>query len=106
MVNSYSQITVCSNGFLSPGITEQYSYMNWHIPGPLGPSPMIAPFWDDLMMGTGRVCYDYDSLEHRFIIQWSRMQNDFNSAEETFQVILYDSFTIQQSQVTTIFVSI
>jgi hypothetical protein len=89
---SYSQITVCSNGFLTPGITEQYSYMNWHIPGPLGPSPMIAPFWDDLQMGSGRVCYYYDSSEHRFVIQWSRLQNDFNSAEETFQVILYDSF--------------
>jgi hypothetical protein len=89
---SYSQLTVCSNGFLSPGITEQYSYMNWHIPGPLGPSPMIAPFWDDLKMGTGRVCYYYDSSEHRFIVQWSRLQNDFNNQEETFQAILYNAF--------------
>ena len=87
---NYSTITVCSNGWIAPGSTEQYSFMNWHIPGPLGPSPMIAPFWDDLKIGSGRVCYYNNSGQHYFIVEWSHLQNEYNSAEETFQVILYD----------------
>ncbi|HHE38935.1 MAG TPA: hypothetical protein ENL20_10240, partial [Candidatus Cloacimonetes bacterium] len=87
---TYNNITVCSNGWIAPGTTEQYSFMNWHIPGPLGPSPMIAPFWDDLKIGSGNVCYYYNSGSHYFIVEWSHLQNEYNSAEETFQLILYD----------------
>ncbi len=87
---NYSSITVCSNGWIAPGITEQYSFMNWPLPGPLGPSPMIAPFWDDLKIVGGCVCYYYDISMHYFIVEWSHLQNDYNNAEETFQVIIYD----------------
>ena len=86
----YDQITVCTNGWISPGITEQYSFMNWHVPGPGGPSPMIAPLWDDLKTGGGHVCYFYDPVENYFVVEWSELQNDYNNNEETFQVILYD----------------
>ena len=88
--NTYSEITICSNGWIAPGQTEQYSFMNWHIPGPLGPSPMIAPFWDDLKTGNGNICYYENYQSHYFVIEWSHLQNEFNNAEETFQVILYD----------------
>ncbi len=87
---NYSSITVCSNGWISPGITEQYSFMNWPVPGPLGPSPMIAPFWDDLKTGSGHVCYYHDTNINAFIIEWSHLQNDYNNAEETFQVLIFD----------------
>jgi hypothetical protein len=89
--NNYTTITVCSNGWLTPDETEIRSFMNWHIPGPLGPSPIIAPFWDDLKMSNGHVCYFYDELLHYFIVEWSHLQNDYNNDEETFQVILYNS---------------
>ncbi|MBN1326410.1 MAG: choice-of-anchor D domain-containing protein, partial [Candidatus Cloacimonetes bacterium] len=87
----YDVITVCSNGWMSPGATDNYEFMNWHIPGPLGPSPMIAPFWDDLSIGSGNVCYYYDPGLHYFIVEWSRLGNNFNTSyKETFQVIIYD----------------
>ncbi|MBC8526731.1 MAG: choice-of-anchor D domain-containing protein, partial [Candidatus Cloacimonetes bacterium] len=88
---NYTTLTVCSNGWLTPGETEIRSFMNWHIPGPLGPSPIIAPFWDDLKIGNGNVCYYYDEVLHYFIIEWSHLQNDYDNSEETFQVILFDS---------------
>jgi len=88
--NRYSTITVCSNGWIAPGVTEQYAFMNSPLPGPQGPSPMIAAFWDDLRTGGGHVCYYYNSSSHYFIIEWSHLQNDYGSSEETFQVILYD----------------
>ena len=89
--DNYSDLTVCSNGWISPGITDNNSFMNWQIPGPLGPSPLIAPFWDDLIIGDGQVCYFFDDVFHYFVIEWSRLYNEYNNSEETFQVILYDA---------------
>jgi hypothetical protein len=87
----YSDITICSNGFIAPGGSEQYCYMNWHIPGPAGPNPMIAPFWDDLQMGSGDVFYYYNNTNNYFVVEWSHLKNEYNnSSEETFQVIIYD----------------
>ena len=87
---SYSEITVCSNGWIVPGITEDFSFMNWNIPGPGGPAPIIAVFWDDLKMSWGNVCYYYDEPQHRFIVEWSHLTNDYADDTETFQAILYD----------------
>ena len=86
----YNTVTICSNGWLAPGSTEINSFMNWEIPGPLGPSPIIAPFWDDLMTNTGDVYYHYNSAQHYFVVEWSHLSNEYNGDEETFQVIIYD----------------
>ena len=85
----YNSMTVCSNGWIAPGNTDNTSFMNWQIPGPQGPQPMIAAFWDDLK--TGMVYYYYDSAQHLFIIEWDNMQNQHVPAEETFQIIIYDT---------------
>jgi len=87
----YEDLTVCTNGWIAPGGTDNFEFMNWHIPGLQGPSPMIAPFWDDLKTGNGNICYYYDEGNDRFLIEWSHMQNEYNNDQETFQVILYDS---------------
>ena len=87
----YIEISVCSNGFISPGVTEDFDFMNRALPGPLGPSPIIAPFWDDLVMSSGKVCYYFDSALNYFVVEWSRVKNEYNgSSLETFEVILYD----------------
>ncbi|MDP8204631.1 MAG: FlgD immunoglobulin-like domain containing protein, partial [Candidatus Tenebribacter mawsonii] len=87
----YDSATVCSNGWIAPGGSTQASFMNSPIPGPQGPSPMIAPFWDDLKTASGDVYWYYDSSLHTLIIEWDHVQNDEDSNEETFQVILYDA---------------
>ncbi|MDN5354610.1 MAG: hypothetical protein PWQ09_1366 [Candidatus Cloacimonadota bacterium] len=86
----YDTISVCSNGWLSPGHTEQASFMNWQIPGPLGPSPMIAVFWDDLKTATGDIWYYYDEAMNYFIVEWSNLRSDYDNANQTFQAIIYD----------------
>ncbi len=88
----YDSITICSNGWLALGETEQATFRNWRLPGPLGPSPMIAPFWDDLIKGTnGKVFIAHNQAEHYFIVSWNEWRNNYNpSYEETFQVLLYD----------------
>ena len=58
----------------------------------MGPSPMIAPFWDDLATHSGGGIYTwYDRNNHCFVIEWYNLKNGSNgSSLETFQVILYD----------------
>ncbi len=93
---SYNYITVCSNGWLAMGAqVDQVNYRNYPIPTAIGPSAMIAPFWDDLRVNTSgtarRVYYQHDSVNHRYIIEWYQvLQVGPGSPLETFQVILYD----------------
>ena len=86
----YSQVSVCSNGWFSFGATEQVTFRNWRMPGPLGPEAQIAVFWDDLRMANGDVFYKNDTANHRYIIEWSRVQNMAASTQETFQAIIYN----------------
>ncbi len=88
----YQEITVCSNGFITFGHTENHEFRNYRIPGPMGPSPLIAAFWDDLATGPdSRVCTWFDAENHTFIIEWYQMLNGYlNDYLETFQIILYD----------------
>ncbi len=88
----YNRISICSNGWISGGETEQITFRNYRLPGPLGPHPMVAAFWDDLEMGySSDVVTYYDPWQHIYIIEWSRMDNMYNGADETFQIILYDA---------------
>jgi hypothetical protein len=95
----YDQITVCSNGFIAMGVTENGVFRNFRLPGAMGPSPMIAPFWDDLATHSGSGIYTmFDRSNHSFIIEWYNMYNGKNgSSPETFQVILYDQATYNTS---------
>jgi Peptidase family C25/Propeptide_C25/FlgD Ig-like domain len=86
----YDELTVCSNGFIAPGDHDGANFMNHPLPGPAGPSPMIAIFWDDLNVNSGNVCYYFDDTEHIFIVEWSDCNNGDTGSTETFQVILYD----------------
>lgn len=88
----YDQITVCSNGFIALGITGNAEFRNFRLPGAMGPSPMIAAFWDDLATHSGSsISYWFDRANRRFIVEWYNMLNGYNgSSVETFQVMLYD----------------
>ncbi|MCF7911108.1 MAG: T9SS type A sorting domain-containing protein [Candidatus Cloacimonetes bacterium] len=86
----YDMFTVATAGWISPGGTEVKSFMNWTVPGPHGPSPIIAAFWDDLINSGGHVYTYYDAAQHYYVIEWDYMHNEATSSEETFQMILYD----------------
>jgi len=89
-----NSLTVCSNGWIATNANESYSdFRNYRIPSIVGPPGMIAPFWDDLVTDPGRVYAYNDAANHRFIIQWSRMECGYgwgSHPQETFQVILFD----------------
>jgi hypothetical protein len=87
----FTQTTICSNGWISMGSTYLTNWNNWYIPGAGAPPYLIAPMWDDLYQtGTNQVYQWYDSQQHRYIVQWSRMRNINGGGDENFEVILYD----------------
>lgn len=86
----YDRLTICSNGWVSPGTGYNTSFMNWSIPGPGGPSPIIAVFWDDLKTNYGNVCTYYDASGGYYVVEWSGLRNAYSNSTETFQVIIYD----------------
>jgi hypothetical protein len=88
----YSQITVCVNGFIALGVTANADFRNYRLPGALGANPMIAAFWDDLIIIQDAGVYKYYNPEnHTFVIQYHKMRNGYDrSSEETFEVIFYD----------------
>jgi hypothetical protein len=88
----YDQITVCSNGFIALGITGNAEFRNFRLPGAMGPSPMIAAFWDDLATHSGSsISYWFDRANRRFIVEWYNLRNGKDgTSPETFQVMLYD----------------
>ncbi len=88
---NFSEITICSNGWIAMGRTRLTHYRNWHIPGGDAPPRMIAPMWDNLYQtGTNRVYRWYDGDNHRYVVQWSRVRNDYGGTTQNFEVILYD----------------
>ncbi len=87
---NYNQISISSNGYIVLGSYYTFEWMNWPIPGPFVPSPIIAPFWDDLIIDEGNVYFWYNEAEHYFVVEWSRLQNRYDGSPETFQAILYD----------------
>ncbi len=88
----YGQITVSTNGFIAMGVTENADFRNYRLPGPMGAAPMIAAFWDDLIIINDAGVYKYHNTEdHVFIIQYHKLRNGYNrTSEETFQVIFYN----------------
>ena len=88
----YTQITVCVNGFIAMGASANGEFRNYRLPGAMGPSPMIAPFWDDLILINDAGIYKwYNAAEHYFVVSYNKMRNGYNrTSEETFQVIFYD----------------
>ncbi|NQV49334.1 MAG: T9SS type A sorting domain-containing protein [Candidatus Marinimicrobia bacterium] len=87
----YDQISICSNGYIALGESAVALFRNYPVPGPLGPNPMIAAFWDDLVMGSGDVYTYFNASEHFFVIEYHNMQNSYSNDTEKFEIILYDA---------------
>jgi hypothetical protein len=89
---SFTQISVCSNGWVAPGYSTATTYTNTALPNSSMP-PLLAANWDDLYPPTGNsVWYYHDTANHRFIIEWDSVHY-FNPREQwdKFQIILYDT---------------
>lgn len=90
----YTELSVCSNGWVAPGYQATIAYYNKGIPDPGQPSTMIAALWDDLDPGNAGMPSDiyhyYDAPNHRFIVEYFRVEHHPGGLPETFEIILYD----------------
>ena len=85
----YSTISVCSEGYLAMGTTDQIFFRNRNIPSGVGPAGMVAPFWDAL--DGGKIYIQHDTEQHRFIIEWLDWGNVLDPTyRNTFEVIFFD----------------
>jgi len=98
---TYSEITICSNGWASLEPTSLSHFWNFSIPMPMGPAAMLAPFFDDLDDNVGTEPFEVlsylDEENGLFIVQWENVANGENDEycpdacdRETFQMILYN----------------
>ena len=89
--NSFTQISICSNGWVAMGYQTTTDYSNSGIPNSDGPNNMIAPFWDDLNPNNGgQIAWYHDVAGHRFLIEFYHIPHYSGGGIETFQVVLYD----------------
>ncbi|RKX31699.1 MAG: hypothetical protein DRP71_13065 [Verrucomicrobia bacterium] len=89
---TFNEMSVCSNGWISMGGTDLRHYRNWTLPSLGTPDNMIAVYWDNLEIKSSMsgVFTWYDAANHRLIIEWDNMANSVTGVSETFQVILHD----------------
>ena len=86
--HTYSQISICSNGFIAMGVSSSHPYYNDSLPNSDG-IIMVAPFWDDLNPSSDGQVY-YHTEDHKFIVEWYNVPFYGSSSRNTFEVILFD----------------
>ncbi|OQP62058.1 hypothetical protein A3860_29330 [Niastella vici] len=96
--NSYTQFKVCSNGFISLGAAAtNNTYTN--ALATTGQGPLIAPLWDDLVVGTGgSVNYVLTGTAPNRVltVEWLNMKWNYQApvASTSFQVKLYETSNV------------
>ncbi len=88
----YTQVTVGSHGWVEFGAAETFFPYNMPIPHVVPPDNFVAPLWDDLMPASGGQVAVYENIaDDTFIIEWYQCSHAADpTAEETFQVVLFD----------------
>ncbi len=87
---TYGQLTICDNGFVTMGETDWPNFYNGPIPAPQNPEAMIAPFWDDFSQSPLRVYYFHDTVAGKFIVGWRNAFDRDNNYTQTFEIIFLD----------------
>jgi hypothetical protein len=89
---NYTQLSVCSNGWVGLGSTTVSTYDETELPNTSMP-PMFCLYWDDLYPPTGGgVWYYHDAANHRFVVEYDsvplyRAQTNYQKLE----LVLYDA---------------
>ncbi len=91
---TFTQLSICSNGFVMPGSQSYTSYGNEQLPGSTGvPAPMIAGCWDDLYPPVGNgVWYFHDTTNHCFVVEYDSVAYySPQSTTEKWEILFYDT---------------
>jgi hypothetical protein len=90
---SYTQLSVCGNGFVMPGTSTATAYSNAGLPSTLFSGPAICLNWDDLYPPTGGgVKWMRDTASHALVVEWDSVA--YYSPQTTmdkFELVIYDT---------------
>ncbi len=87
----FTHITVCSNGWAAFGEHDVVNFHNRIIPSHIGPTGMLAPFWDDLVTDYGRICQFTSDDAGQFIIEWSNVSHIYQQNRLSFEIIIFNT---------------
>lgn len=94
MGQTWSDLSVCGNGWIALGSTTTTEYRGQAIPTATAPNAVLAAFWEDLspqQAVSGSVSSWHDASGGRFVIEFNSIRQFSPSTDfETFQVILLD----------------
>ncbi len=91
----YTNVNVCSNGFLSFTSTVT-DYTNDPIPTASDPNALMAVFWDDMNPGSSGQIYTYqDTANNRFIVEWEGVPYYNTTQYQTFQAVINSDGTFR-----------
>ena len=88
---SFSQLSVCSNGFVVAGSSSYSSYTNGGLAGGDGTPLMLCGFWDDLNPNSGgQVRVWDDASNHRFVVAWIDVPRYGTTDYQRFEMVIHD----------------
>lgn len=89
----YTNLSVCSNGWIAAGTTTSTVYSNAPLPSTSLPAPAVCLCWDDIYPPIGGgVWWFHDTLNHCFIVEWDSVAYySPQSAWDKYQVLIYDT---------------
>lgn len=90
---AYDSVSVCSNGWIAPGMTDRRDFVNVQLPYENAPPNIVALVWDDLQPAAyGHVWFHHDPASHRFVVEFDSVPY-FGIPEqwEKAQVQVFDS---------------
>lgn len=92
--NAYTQLYFSTNGLITFG-SGSSSYSNSPIPTTFAPNNFLAPFWDDLYIGTGVGTAYYQMIgsapDRQFVVEWDKVRTLGGSNLFTFEAILNET---------------
>ena len=95
--NNFTTVDVCTNGWLSFAAAGANSWTNVNLFVATTPNNTIAPWWDDLNLGTGQILYQTQGTpgSQTFTMQWTNC-NSYNGGTRqlNFQAILYEGTNV------------
>jgi hypothetical protein len=91
--SNFSQISICTNGWMALGVTTSNDWTNSTIPNVDGPPNMLALFWRDLNAGYGgsQIATYFNPSQHTFTVEYDSVAfYASQTSRQTFQAIFYD----------------
>ena len=84
-----TQLTICSNGFVTPGATGSSAWSNQPIPAVDGTNGMVCGHWDDLNPATSGAVY-VQALADRFVVEYAEVSYYGGGGTINLQVQILD----------------